>query len=217
MPNARKPGVDWNEVCREYVASEGKGVRALGRKYGVHHSTILERAEKHNWLAQTGGEDVVGNAPASLPATRQRFYEAPEVLDPHGNSKKTPARIEAICQEIAAGASEATASVLNDIDPKTWGRWKAEDEAIQSAFVRAFAVQGRRDETTVDKEAATNANTALKRLSKNPLTKDHWADAQHGPSSFTFNLNIPLPGTIAPPNGYAQGAEPITIEHEPTA
>lgn len=219
MPHPRKSGADWNAIRSEYVQNDGKGVRKLGRDWGLHHSTIKERADKEGWLEDIGGEDVAGLPPVNLPATRQRYYTPASELPEDTRGKKTPARIEAICQAIANGASEATASVLNDITPATLRNWKGEDPEVVSAVLRAFAAQGWKDEKAVNDDVERgNANTALKRLSKNPLAKEHWADNQHGgPGGLHITLNIPLPGTIAPPNGYAQGAEPLTINHEPEA
>ena len=216
MPHPRKAGADWNAIRNAYVARKGKDVRALARIWNLHHSTILERAKKEGWL--TGGQVVTRHEdptePHHTPAT------IPPALSPvpfPGKQKKSPARIEQIIADFSAGLNRTVVCARNAITLSTLRDWEAEDEEFAARILHAQAQFPAECVTAIRADVARgNAATAFTVLRSHPLTRNDFAEHGKG-ASISISLNIPLPGTIPPPNGYAQGAEPVTIEHEPEA
>jgi len=208
MAAHRKPGADWNAIRRAYA--QGTGPRELGRQFKLSHSTIIERAQKEGWDSSA---TTAGNLPESMPTTRPIADHMPFP----GMQKKSPAMLERIVADFAEGHNRSVVCAQNAITLQTLRAWEAEDATFAARILHAQARFPAECVSTIREDVKRgNAQTAFSVLKSHPLTRDDFADRGHG-GGITISLNIPLPGSIAPPNGYAQGAEPITIEHETEA
>ena len=202
MAYPRKPGADWNLARRLYHAEVKTGtmsIRALAKRIGVSHPTLIERRDREGWDSAPLPNGTT-EAPTNLPVL------ASPIPFP-GKQKKSPARIEQIVADFAAGLNRTVVAARNGITMQTLREWEEEDEELAARILHAQAEFPAECVSTIREEVRRgNSQTAFTVLKTHPLTKADFAEG--GKGGFNITLHIPLPGSIP---------DPVTIEHEPEA
>ena len=191
MPAPPKPGVDWNQIRREYEA--GRSAYELGKRHPVTKQAILLRKDKEGWRDPEPHELV------DRSDLETQIRALPSIVTNEDyTSIRTPEKAIAILEDYEKYGGLARAANCVGHHLKSLQEWMEQDPQFSALLLQAkvrFEQERLNSIQGAEKRGDWKASQYL--LEKSPATKEQYQGNQEKSGGITVIFQgVPKPGEV---------------------